>query len=531
MGITNFTDLNLFLRGENGIRSEPESSFLFHPNVLDEELINSATTSHARHENWLPKNGAEIVQVAGWGLKTTKGIKYEKFLGTLDYHATYTIDGDETVVVPSASHFATTTHYLNLHAHNKSGSPSSRQNYKHSSILETKDLQNLIKGFLIGSTTLSANLKTTPPTEADKKGLKYTSIGLHSPVAINIFDEFGNHTGISTTTEPGSDLQFIDEEIPNSSYEEIGEGKYVHISTEDDHTILLTGTGTGTFTLDVTKTEGDEVVETYTFTDVSVGTTTRGFLTFRENGIPQIELINDGMSRFYNPDVLIDPDEIKVPNGLVGYWRFNEGDGTTTEDNSGNVNIGILTPNITWITGTSSATSTHLKFGSAQDFVSAQDSNSLDMNGSFTAVMWIKPTSTNDQLQTLLVKGPFNPGGRNYSLATNYGWSMKGLWAEIADCNFYPIAELTQPIQLNKWQHLALRYDHASKKREIFLNGILVHSSTASVCTPLTNTQPLYIGGVPSSPWSGFSKFTGSIDEVRLYNRAIAESEIKFVKD
>src|SRR3990170_7060226 len=38
-------------------------------------------------------------------------------------------------------------------------------------------------------------------------------------------------------------------------------------------------------------------------------------------------------------------------NGLVGYWAFDEGSGTTAGDSSGNGNNGTLTNGPTWVAG------------------------------------------------------------------------------------------------------------------------------------------------------------------------------------
>ena len=38
------------------------------------------------------------------------------------------------------------------------------------------------------------------------------------------------------------------------------------------------------------------------------------------------------------------------PNGLVGYWSFNEGSGSTAADGSGNGHAGTLQYSPTWAT-------------------------------------------------------------------------------------------------------------------------------------------------------------------------------------
>jgi len=212
---------------------------------------------------------------------------------------------------------------------------------------------------------------------------------------------------------------------------------------------------------------------------------------------------------------------------IVGYWNFDEGIGNIANDSTQNSNHGGIN-GATWSPDSPDTSESSLLFGPGHNYVSVPDSSFLDLAESFTISAWIKPTSPYDQVQTIFVKGAYEPGGRNYSLAINYGWSLSNVWAQIANCNFpnNNLATLSKPIKLNEWQNIVFRYRAETKTRDIFLDSELVSSNTAAICTPLTNTQPLYLGGVPASPWSGFSKFTGGMDNVMIYHSALSDEEI-----
>ena len=75
-------------------------------------------------------------------------------------------------------------------------------------------------------------------------------------------------------------------------------------------------------------------------------------------------------------------------------------------------------------------------------------------------------------------------------------------------------------VALNAWTHLAATYDGTTLR--LYVNGNLVGSR--AVANPLlTSTGVLRFGG--NSVWGEF--FAGRIDEVRLYNRALAAAEIQ----
>jgi len=79
-------------------------------------------------------------------------------------------------------------------------------------------------------------------------------------------------------------------------------------------------------------------------------------------------------------------------------------------------------------------------------------------------------------------------------------------------------------IFLNKWQHIAGVYDGETLK--FYVDGILKATTDAGELSP--STAPLTIG--ESSVWSG-REFTGGIDEVRIWNKALSVTEIQKFKD
>ena len=72
---------------------------------------------------------------------------------------------------------------------------------------------------------------------------------------------------------------------------------------------------------------------------------------------------------------------------------------------------------------------------------------------------------------------------------------------------------------LNRWTHIAVIYDAGVIRT--YANGVLVHTYNGS--GSISNANVLDIGGEP--PWSEW--FTGSLDDVRLFNRALTVDEIK----
>src|SRR3989338_5343069 len=65
-------------------------------------------------------------------------------------------------------------------------------------------------------------------------------------------------------------------------------------------------------------------------------------------------------------------------SGLVGYWTFDEGAGTTANDSSGNNNTGTLTNGPTWTTGKIGQA---LNFDGVNDYVDLGFPSALQLSG------------------------------------------------------------------------------------------------------------------------------------------------------
>jgi len=79
----------------------------------------------------------------------------------------------------------------------------------------------------------------------------------------------------------------------------------------------------------------------------------------------------------------------------------------------------------------------------------------------------------------------------------------------------------TSGLPLNTWSHLALTFDGAALR--LYVNGQLVGSKAQTGSVPVTSGV-LSIGG--NNIWSD-QYFSGRIDEIRIYNRALNQQEIQ----
>jgi chitodextrinase len=196
--------------------------------------------------------------------------------------------------------------------------------------------------------------------------------------------------------------------------------------------------------------------------------------------------------------------------GLVAAYSFDEGTGSTLTDLSGNANHGTIA---------SAAWTTAGKFNGALVFngtnaaVNVIDSPSLRLTSAMTLEAWVNPATVTSAWRDVIYKG-----NDNYYLmgtTTNSGIFAGGGTFGGANANAYGSTALP----INTWSHIAVTYDGTALR--VYLNATLV-TTLARTGAITTSANPLQIGG--DSIFGQF--FQGAIDEVRIYNRALAQPEI-----
>lgn len=205
------------------------------------------------------------------------------------------------------------------------------------------------------------------------------------------------------------------------------------------------------------------------------------------------------------------------PNGLVAAYAFEEGNGTTTTDATGNGQNGTIV-SATWTTAGKYGNA--LSFNGAFSYVTVSDSNLLDLTTGMTLSAWIYPTTINQgEWRNVIIKE--RTGGEVYNLYANIDTNKPAVFVVGSSAPSTPVdAQGTTPIRLNAWSYLTATYDGVTLK--LYVDGVLMGSRTLSG-NLLTSTGPLRIGG--NSIWTEF--FKGNIDEVRVYNRALSQAEIQ----
>jgi hypothetical protein len=201
-----------------------------------------------------------------------------------------------------------------------------------------------------------------------------------------------------------------------------------------------------------------------------------------------------------------------VKPNLVAAYGFEESTGLQAIDASGFGNHGT-------ISGARRVATTQfgnvLEFNGSNNWVTVNGSASLDLATGMTLEAWVYLTGWNGW-GTVVMKE--QTGGFAYSLYANADADLPS--TAVAVGGYYGDLTVEPQVPANTWTHLAATYDGSTQK--LYVNGVLAGSRQQTGAITLSSGA-LRIGG--NAVW-GNEYFTGYIDEVRVYNRALTQAEI-----
>lgn len=216
------------------------------------------------------------------------------------------------------------------------------------------------------------------------------------------------------------------------------------------------------------------------------------------------------------PNVIADGSNVSIsplwnPQGLVAYWPFDKGSGTTAIDASGNGNTG------TWVGTPPSSAGTYYTTGkvgpSAGDFggsnfVSVSSTYKMP-TGNFSITAWIYRNSSG--WQDIMGTNMFRLD-TEYSSNPEVAFNMKNGWGNVYGGNisngvYHFVVATVSPTTMS-----------------LYVDGQFAASSTYTGTADITGIS---LGTDNRSGIGGYDILNGSLDDVRIYNRTLSPAEVQ----
>ncbi len=206
-----------------------------------------------------------------------------------------------------------------------------------------------------------------------------------------------------------------------------------------------------------------------------------------------------------------------ITSGLVGYWKLDDNLGTSVMDFSGNGNSGSKAGNPT-ATSSCWAGGCYL-FNGAGDYIDIGN-NTILGSSAFTLSAWINPTAINKYSAALMIGN--SAAGQSAYIGT-IATAQVGTSNSIGG-GFYGINYGSGVTSANKWVHVAMTFSGgADGSANIYIDG---ENKLTATSTPNLGSATRRIGRIGTDT---IYDFPGKIDDVRIYNRALAPAEINTI--
>lgn len=201
-----------------------------------------------------------------------------------------------------------------------------------------------------------------------------------------------------------------------------------------------------------------------------------------------------------------------ITSGLVAYYPFDDGSGTTLTDDSGNSLNGTLKDmdDSAWVPGQIGSA---IRFDGIDDYIEVNHNDLLNMTTELTVSVWLNPYGMSSANHDRVFRKDTNfdfvllPNGeiRTYGIGKT-AYLQPGAW------------------DLETWAHFAYVYKNGTL--QWFKNGEAFGSPIAPAAIGELTTKPLVIGNYQAPPGTISRPYLGTIDDLGIWQRALNPTEI-----
>jgi len=197
------------------------------------------------------------------------------------------------------------------------------------------------------------------------------------------------------------------------------------------------------------------------------------------------------------------PDIPIVDPSFLGWWKLDEGQGTTAVDWSGHDNHGTLIGDPQWVAGNDGDA---LELDGSGDWVDY--GNKLQITDAITIACWINPAGLTGDRGFVARNGAY----AFKSSSNHLRFTTPGILDHDA---------LNATLQVGTWQHVAVTFRPEQTAGAVFyINGVEMERLNSSAMS--AGTGPFLVG---NNQWG--QTFTGLIDDVRVYNKILTAEELR----
>ncbi|NCD01352.1 hypothetical protein EOL94_04660, partial [bacterium] len=216
--------------------------------------------------------------------------------------------------------------------------------------------------------------------------------------------------------------------------------------------------------------------------------------------------VNENLDYIFSENSVMD-------DSLIAYWTFDEETGTIANDYSVYGHDLSLNLNPIWKTSDNCVLGSCLSFDGINDYLNSQNTEVLDVSNTddITISFWANFSLDGSDIYSILSKGEASQYGVDFIKSSR----RIGFLDNICD----PLYTPSYFIDFGRFYNITVSYN--GLKKSIYING---EKKAESSCSGnfSSNFEDIILGKIGESNF-----FSGVLDEVKIWNRALSETEIK----
>ncbi|MEO5333048.1 MAG: fibronectin type III domain-containing protein [Magnetococcus sp. YQC-5] len=209
--------------------------------------------------------------------------------------------------------------------------------------------------------------------------------------------------------------------------------------------------------------------------------------------------------------------------GLVGYWPFNG----NANDESGNGNHGTVY-RATLAPDRFGQANKAYQFNGVDNYINITSNKSLNPTNQLTISFWIKINNFTKTPSYIFYKAGQTIDefkNREYTVFLNPTGFHIATAGDNKGQHYYD----TNPVTKGEWIHCAIIIDRIHHLVQFFINGAMINEYTDSYSSFNNNNYDLRLGLGDDRVFADLSPFSGFLDNIRMYNRALSKADIQIL--
>ena len=209
---------------------------------------------------------------------------------------------------------------------------------------------------------------------------------------------------------------------------------------------------------------------------------------------------------------------VEADRKLIAWWKFDEAEGDTMSDSSGNNHVGTLVSGPQWQPAGGKVGGA-LAFDGDGDFIDCGHDEGLNITGAVTIAAWIKLSKSTDDQKIAGNQDDISGGYKLSIFSDKAELEVRDSGNALRNNRFVGGGTILQP---GVWYHIVGTYSQGGSIKTYVNAKLDREQKTTNILA--ASSGPLKIGCEPFN--DGICLFNGLMDDLRIYSYALSQAEI-----